>query len=94
MQANPYQPPSGDAGPSRSVPWKRGCLIGGAAMLVSMVVLYWLADFQGAGVRFDSAWAAMLLLGMFCLGAMTLIGSGIGWLVTAALRRKQNSRRP
>jgi hypothetical protein len=93
MQPNPYQPPRGDAGPSKSAAWKRGCLIGGASMLVSVAALFWLADFQGAGVRFHSAWTAILMLALFCLGAMTLIGSGIGWLITAASRRKHDDRR-
>ena len=88
MSENPYEPPKGVTRTSAPIPWGRASLSGLGVMLLSTAALCGTGDFRGSGVSFKSATLALLLAGLFCLGAIILVGGGIGWLVTAVLSRK------
>ena len=86
---NPYKPPTAETRTPKSVAWRRTGLLGLSVMLVSMATLCGIGEFHHGGVSFRSATLALLLMGAFVLGTATLIGSGIGWLLAAALRRRR-----
>lgn len=91
MSENPYEPPKGVTRTPASIPWGRVSLSGLGVMLLSTAALCGIGDFRGGGVSFKSATLALLLAGLFCTGAIILVGGGIGWLMTATLFRRSPS---